>query len=121
MSAEDEQRLSTMMVEIRRFLTVATEYKCERLTDPKDITVSNLIGALDEVMDSRARRVEPPIPMLLWCPECGQRHVDRGAFAEKAHHTHACQECGMTWRPAIVATVGMLFLPGFKDDEGLDR
>jgi hypothetical protein len=31
------------------------------------------------------------IPMLLWCPECGQRHVDEGEFATKPHHTHACQ------------------------------
>ena len=58
-----------------------------------------------------------PIPMLLWCPECGARHVDEGEFAEKPHHTHACQFCGMVWRPAVVHTVGVLFLPGFKDSE----
>jgi uncharacterized Zn finger protein len=57
-----------------------------------------------------------PIPMLLWCPNCGERHIDRGVFATKLHHTHACQECGMVWRPAIVETVGVRFLPGFKDD-----
>lgn len=55
-----------------------------------------------------------PIQMLLWCPECGTRHVDEGEFATKRHHTHACQECGMVWRPAIVATCGVRFLPGFK-------
>jgi hypothetical protein len=56
-----------------------------------------------------------PIPMLLWCPSCGERHVDIGDFASKPHHTHACQYCGMLWRPAIVSTVGVRFLPGFKD------
>jgi predicted RNA-binding Zn-ribbon protein involved in translation (DUF1610 family) len=56
-----------------------------------------------------------PIPMLLWCPECGERHVDVGEFATKPHHTHACQECGMVWRPALVATVGVRFLPGYKN------
>lgn len=56
-----------------------------------------------------------PIPMLLWCPQCGRRHVDAGVFATKPHHTHACQGCGMTWRPAIVPTVGVQFLPGFRD------
>lgn len=61
-----------------------------------------------------------PVPMLLWCPECGARHVDVGTFATKPHHTHACQECGMVWRPAIVATVGVRFLPGFKDAEWRD-
>ena len=58
---------------------------------------------------------EQPIPMLLWCPECTERHIDLGAFATKPHHTHACQSCGHVWRPAIVPTCGVQFLPGFKD------
>lgn len=58
-----------------------------------------------------------PIPMILHCPECGNRHVDKGLFATKSHHTHACQECGLVWRPALVPTVGVRFLPGFKDAE----
>lgn len=58
--------------------------------------------------------MEKPIPMLLWCPGCGKRHHDVGEFATKPHHTHACQHCGMVWRPALVATVGVDFLPGFK-------
>lgn len=57
----------------------------------------------------------PAVPMLLWCPMCGTRHIDEGEFAEKLHHTHSCQnpECGMTWRPAVVYTVGVKTLPGF--------
>lgn len=58
-----------------------------------------------------------PIPMLLWCPECGARHVDEGEFATKSHHTHSCQTCGMTWRPAVVPTTGVQFLPGFRTGE----
>jgi hypothetical protein len=61
--------------------------------------------------------VPPVIPMLLTCPLCGERHIDEGEFASKPHHTHACQHCGMAWRPAIVNTVGVRFLPGFKDGE----
>ena len=57
-----------------------------------------------------------PIPMLLYCPECRGRHIDKGAFATRVHHTHSCQTCGHTWRPAIVPTVGVQFLPGFKDE-----
>ena len=58
--------------------------------------------------------VEPtPIPMLLTCPSCGDRHIDDGEWATRSHHTHACQSCGMVWRPAIVATCGVQFLPGF--------
>ncbi len=58
-----------------------------------------------------------PIPMLLNCPSCGARHIDQGEFSTKPHHTHACQSCGMVWRPAIEPTVGVQFLPGFKDDD----
>lgn len=64
------------------------------------------------------RRIQDAIdvfPMLLWCPACGQRHIDEGEFATKHHHTHACQKCGMVWRPAVVYTVGVQFLPGFKN------
>ena len=57
-----------------------------------------------------------PIPMLLWCPECGKRHVDEGLFAARPHKAHACQHCGHIWRPAIVRTVGVQFLPGFRDE-----
>ena len=60
-----------------------------------------------------------PIPLLLWCPECGGRHVDTGEFATKPHHTHACQHCGHCWRPAIVDTVGVQFLPGFRNEAEL--
>lgn len=57
-----------------------------------------------------------PIPMLLWCPACHVRHIE-GELAHKPHHTHACQACGFTWRPAVVPTTGVQFLPGFKDKE----
>lgn len=57
------------------------------------------------------------IPMILHCPmpSCGARHIDEGEFATKIHHTHACQTCGHVWRPALVATVGVQFLPGYKN------
>lgn len=62
-----------------------------------------------------AQEEAKPVPMLLWCPACGERHIDAGEFAVKPHHTHACQECGMVWRPALVPTCGVAFLPGFKN------
>lgn len=65
--------------------------------------------------DARAKTLAP-IPMYLTCPSCNARHVDAGEFATKPHHTHSCQTCGLTWRPAVVATVGVQFLPGFKDE-----
>jgi len=55
--------------------------------------------------------------MLLTCPTCSARHIDEGEFATKLHHTHACQNCGMVWRPAKVNTVGVQFLPGYKSEK----
>ncbi len=60
--------------------------------------------------------VDTPIPMILHCPECRTRHIDEGEFATRSHATHACQGCGLVWRPAIVDTVGVQFLPGFKNE-----
>lgn len=58
-----------------------------------------------------------PVPMRLVCPACGNLHIDEGEFATKPHHTHACQHCGEVWRPAVVATVGVRFLPGFRNED----
>lgn len=57
-----------------------------------------------------------PIPMRLSCPVCDQLHLDEHVFRTKPHHTHACQHCGHVWRPALVATRGVRFLPGFLND-----
>lgn len=59
---------------------------------------------------------EQPIPMFLACPCCGLRHIDEGEYSTKPNHTHACQRCGLCWRPAVVDTVGVQFLPGFKNE-----
>jgi hypothetical protein len=85
------------------------------LTSELAIVRNKLDGAEYELKRLLDERGSYPIPMLLTCPACGARHVDLGEFATKVHHTHACQVCGMVWRPAIVATVGVFFLPGFKD------
>ena len=79
------------------------------------LAVCELMLPSDLPIGEQPSLMPPTIPMLIWCPECGQRHVDRGEFATKIHHTHSCQFCGHTWRPAVVATVGVQFLPGFKD------
>jgi len=62
-----------------------------------------------------AQTLSAPVPMIIHCPMCAGRHIDMGEFETKPHSTHACQHCGFVWRPALVATVGVQFLPGFKD------
>lgn len=56
-----------------------------------------------------------PTPLILSCPKCDERHIDEGEFEAKPHHTHACQACGFVWRPAVRPTVGVRYLPGFKN------
>lgn len=69
----------------------------------------------DEI-ERLAEQAESPIPIRLNCPECSELHVDEGEWASRLHHTHSCQKCGHTWRPAVAYTVGVRFLPGFKNE-----
>jgi rubredoxin len=76
---------------------------------------------LEEYFESEVQRfggrkpAVDPIPMRLPCPCCGALHIDEDEFAAKPHHTHSCQTCGLTWRPAVPPTVGVRFLPGFRN------
>lgn len=85
--------------------------------NPQHVVIARLSDAVTFWRNSKPEKIHAPIPMLLTCPnpDCCKRHIDRGEFATKAHHTHACQECGMVWRPAVEPTVGVQHLPGFKD------
>lgn len=73
------------------------------------------LSALVPSTERLSIRPHESIDMLLWCPACGARHYDDGEYSSKLHHTHACQSCGMVWRPAVVFTRGVRFLPGFKN------
>lgn len=78
-------------------------------SDVKALTLNDIENALHTLMAEST-------PMYLSCPGCKARHIDVGEFATRPHHTHSCQECGLTWRPAIGPTVGVKFLPGFKNE-----
>lgn len=70
--------------------------------------------------------LEEPIPMLLFCPQCGMQHIDQiettlvwtgGAVKEPSHEettwdnpphrSHLCAGCGHIWRPCDRATTGV--------------
>jgi hypothetical protein len=97
-------------------MRIATDLNV-RLDSAEDKALALAIRALN---DASMPPPAPPVPMLLWCPGCGERHIE-GELADKPHHTHACQRCGMVWRPAIGPTCGVQFLPGFKDGASSDR
>jgi hypothetical protein len=52
-----------------------------------------------------------PVPMILFCPRCGGRHIDKPDPARDwinpPHRTHYCGFCEFHWRPADIATVGV--------------
>lgn len=53
-----------------------------------------------------------PIPMILYCPECHQQHIDEPDertpdWDNPPHRSHLCHGCGCIWRPADVATEGV--------------
>lgn len=58
-----------------------------------------------------------PLPQIMSCPACRKRHIDEGEWETRPHHTHACQHCGFVWRPAVEPTVGVRFLPDFKNED----
>lgn len=86
-----------------------------------DALARELLRLCEYVPGESSATEHVPIPMLLWCPDCGARHVDEGEWSKRVHHTHACQDCGMAWRPAAVPTVGVRFLPGFKNQDVLEE
>lgn len=119
----DVKRLAAEAIEWRRVYRNHDPAKIGAI-DAVTVTASAaVVEAADRPRDAvtmSADDMPSPIPLLLWCPGCGERHIDGGTFASKPHHTHACQNCGMVWRPSIRPTVGVLFLPGFKDVDPVD-
>lgn len=68
------------------------------------------------------KRLAAPIDMLLYCPNCGVRHVDAPEphlgpsidgsgdmplWTNPPHRSHLCHSCGCIWRPADVPTNGV--------------
>ena len=80
---------------------------------PRDHVVEAVCGAIQRM---EGPPQEPkPIQMLIHCPICAHRHIDEDKWATRPHHTHACQHCGHVWRPCVQQTVGVKYLPGYKN------
>lgn len=86
------------------------------MLSPLPVASSGSVGAAFDRLDKVLAAKDEPIPMRITCPDCGELHIDEGEWATRIHHTHSCQACGLTWRPAVVPTVGVRFLPGFKNE-----
>lgn len=86
---------------------------------------------LSETFPLRTIPVTPdPVPMILWCPSCGEQHVDAAddhkpdckllavlprqpelcdcdRWTNPPHTSHLCARCNHIWRPADVPTAGV--------------
>jgi hypothetical protein len=68
-----------------------------------------------------------PIPMILYCPQCHEQHVDEPDertpdWDNPPHRSHLCHACGCIWRPADAATEGVRSIKtaGERDTWGWD-
>lgn len=61
---------------------------------------------------ARALLDREPVPMVLHCPACGAQHVDapdsETGWTNPPHRSHLCHACGHVWRPADIATTGVV-------------
>src|SRR5882724_7806446 len=54
------------------------------------------------------RQEAAPKRMILFCPACGNQHIDEGTWSVRPHKTHQCQSCKLEWKPYPYPTVGIL-------------
>ena len=68
---------------------------------------------------------DSPIDMLLFCPICGEQHVDAPQpeknWDNPPHRSHECQFCGHVWRPADVPTNGVIKIQTKGERDGTAR
>ena len=73
-------------------------------------------GAADAIAHARLTIAAElaPVPMILHCPACGRQHIDAAepdtGWENPPHKSHLCAFCSFIWRPADIATVGVLEL-----------
>ncbi len=88
--------------------------------EPSRRPVIDSVRQMLELKDARIKALEAaaPIPMVLSCPTCGERHIDQDEWAIRPHRTHRCQSCGAQWRPSHRSTVGVRDLGPKPVDSG---
>lgn len=101
--------------------------KRREIVIPETALHEGLKAAVKLVIDTAQCAVETatdqqtPVPYVLYCPECGMKHIDEDEWATRPHKTHQClnKMCKHEWRPYPFPTVGVL--SGFVGPGQVDR
>ena len=76
------------------------------------LRVNELQSQLQSAREQAKQILERPIPMILFCPSCGVKHVDAPdertpSWTNPPHKSHLCHGCGHIWRPCDRPTEGV--------------
>lgn len=85
--------------------------------------VADVLDAVDRLLRAAPEApAQAPIDMILYCPNCGEQHIDAPehpngpsqfsrvgdpVWTNRPHRSHLCHQCGIIWRPADVPTNGV--------------
>lgn len=86
-------------------------------------TCIDTLAAHVAALTAQLKAERAPIKMVLFCPACGEQHIDAPEpaigvepttgdgglvpWSNPPHRSHLCHACGHIWRPADVATEGV--------------
>ena len=70
---------------------------------------TELADDITTALQAARRESMEAIPMVLYCPECGEQHIDEATegWDNPPHRSHLCHACKCIWRPADVPTTGV--------------
>ncbi len=113
-------------------MSIPTQY------DDEDFYIAQTLVDAAEAM----KLIENPIDMLLFCPNCGEQHVDEAkpdecetcgrsetacicetftAWLNPSHKSHRCGRCNHVFRPADVPTNGVKAIKTAGEHDGVTR
>lgn len=117
MDTETALRLQTAFRNARGVVADRRKY----LEAPERVYAHGVADAIAAIEVELALGEPPPVRMILFCPACGRQHIDAAdptrSWANPPHRSHLCEHCGFIWRPADIATTGVLELrsQGLRD------
>lgn len=109
----DQDQFDLMIGRLDHILSQMMGYARGALSEPNRQTLKHHAEDMELAAKAIFKKlgIEPkPIDVMLHCPVCHQRHVDRPEsstdWKNPPHKSHLCLNCGCIWRPADVPTNG---------------